>query len=138
MEYPNLKGIETTLLIEISKNDEYSKIPENAAFSTIKADMFEQVWPTTAGGFAGPDIFAGQAFTSEYTTVIKASYGLTKEDSLMYENIVFAGVFFGNKLAYIIVNPDNVFDRDLADRKIASQYDAYSKYKGFMTAKSNR
>ena len=83
-------------------------------------DMFPQTWPNTAGGFSRPGIIAGQAFTTEITTVMTAYIHDTKEE--------YYGVFFGNRPAYIVDHANETFFEDLKNRQMKSKYEAKKAY----------
>lgn len=83
-------------------------------------DMFPQTWPDTAGGFSEPGMVAGQAFTTEITTVMTVYVHDTKEE--------YYGVFFGNKPAYIVDHPYEAFFEDLKSRQMKSKYEAKKAY----------
>lgn len=67
--------------------------------------MFPQTWGDTSLGFGG---MGGQAITSAYTTVIV-------EDCAGW-----CGVFFGERLAYTILNPNQTFYDDLHNGQMES------------------
>jgi len=75
-------------------------------------DMFEQTWGNTALGFGG---IGGQAITSAYTTVVRDMYS------------GWCGVFFGERLAYKIKDPNQKFNEDVLyrDMKPTYQYGVY-------------
>lgn len=81
--------------------DEYKQLKCYPEFSLI---MFPQTWGSTTLGFLGFGGIGGigsQAITKAYTTVV-------------YDDCIgWAGVFFGEKLAYIISNPNQLFFDDL-------------------------
>ena len=78
---------------------------ETKYYPEIEMYMFPQMWGSTALGFGG---FGGQAMTSAYTTVVNdVAYG-------------YYGVFFGEKLAYLITEPNDKFFEDLKNQKMAS------------------
>lgn len=79
-----------------TKNPDY-KYPE------LDLKMFSQCWGSTALGFGG---IGGQAMTSAYTVVVN-DYN---------ENI--SSVFFGDRLAYTIFNPNDNFFNDMAKEKM--------------------
>lgn len=60
--------------------------------------VFPQTWGSTALGFGG---VGGSAITKAYTTVIYEEY------------LNIAGVFFGERLAYVVKKPNKVFFDDL-------------------------
>ena len=65
--------------------------------------VFLQTWASTSLGFGG---IGGQAITSAYTTVILEKY------TGIY------GVFFGERLAYVIKKPNEVFLDDLTSHQM--------------------
>ena len=67
--------------------------------------VYPQWWGSTALGFGG---IGGQALTQAYTTVIVDTK--TK----------YAGVFFGERLAYAILNPNERFWDDLNMKNMKS------------------
>lgn len=83
-------------------------------------DMFPQTWPDTAGGFSGPGMVAGQAFTTQFTTVMRVYVHDTQEE--------YYGVFFDNKPAYIVDNANETFFKDLRNRQLKSKYEAEKVY----------
>ena len=83
-------------------------------------DMFPQTWPNTAGGFSEPGMVAGQAFTTEITTVMKVYVYDTKEE--------YYGVFFGNKPAYIVDHANETFFKDLKEHNLKTRHDAQEAY----------
>ena len=60
--------------------------------------MFCQTWGSTALGFDG---FGGSAMTDAYTTVVNEI------------NSGWYGVFFGEELAYLIKEPNEIFFEDM-------------------------
>ena len=83
-------------------------------YSDLSLRVFPQVWGSTALGFGG---IGGQAMTAAYTTVV--------EDA--YEG--FYSVFFGERLAYLIQNPSDVFFADMykCNMKPVSQAGVYKR-----------
>lgn len=75
-------------------------------------DVFAQTWGSTALGFGG---IGGCAMTKAYTTVI------------LNEDLGCVGVFFGERLAYIIKCPNEKFVADLKNRNMCS-IDGYMRY----------
>lgn len=65
--------------------------------------MFTQTWSSTALGFGG---IGGQAFTSAYVCVIESNL------SAQY------AVYFGGRLAYVIVRPNGKFFEDIAGQRM--------------------
>ena len=81
---------------ELSDNDK-KYCPE------FEFTMFLQTWGSTALGFSG---IGGQAITSAYTTVVRDIYS------------GWAGVFFGESLAYKIFNPNQKFFEDMCNMQM--------------------
>lgn len=74
-------------------------------YPEVEMYMFPQTWGSTALGFSG---FGGQSMTSAYTTVVaEINYG-------------WYGVFFGERLAYLVLNPNDAFFDDLRKGRMAS------------------
>lgn len=86
-----------------SRGEEY-KYPE------LEVEVFPQVWGSTALGFGG---IGGQAMTSAYTAVVQDL------------NQGWCSVFFGERLAYLIYNPNDIFFDDLNKRKMRPVYHSY-------------
>jgi len=74
--------------------------------------MFNQTWGSTALGFGG---WGGSAMTDAYTTVIE------EKTTNIY------GVFFGERFAYYIENPNQVFFNDIKNHNMKLIYEI-SKY----------
>ncbi len=120
--YPDLEYLEAVLMGNIMHN--HPEARGNVYMRDTSVDMFPQTWPNTAGGFDEPGKMSGQAFTTEYTTVIKISLFLGTE----MNNRVFYGIFFGNKPAYLIENPPEIFFEDLKSRQMKTKYEAEKVY----------
>lgn len=96
----------------------YNKIKGELDEKDIKYPEFEvlgvflQFWGSTALGFGG---IGGAAVTSAYTTVIENN------------KLGYVGVFFGERLAYIIYQPNDKFRDDLKARCMVDVM-SYSKY----------
>lgn len=119
-KYPDLEYFETLLLGNLH-NLHPEAFTESFWQPQVElVNMFPQTWPDTAGGFSRPGIIAGQAFTTEITTVMKVFVHDTKEE--------YFGVFFGNKPAYIVSNANEVFFEDLRNRQLKSKYEAEKEY----------
>lgn len=119
-KYPDLEYLEAMLLGNLQHLH-----PE--AFKTSfwqpraeLVDMFPQTWADTAGGFSEPGMVAGQAFTTEITTVMKVYVYDTKEE--------YYGVFFGNRPAYIVDTANEAFFEDLRNQRLKSKYEAEKVY----------
>lgn len=80
-------------------------IKDKKYYPEVEMYMFPQMWGSTALGFGG---MGGQAMTSAYTTVAAdIQYG-------------YYGVFFGEKLAYLVTDPSDEFFEDLKKGNMAS------------------
>jgi len=76
-------------------------------------DVFKQVWGSTALGFCG---IGGCMLTSAYTTVV-------------YDNCSGVyGVFFGEKFAYAVWQPEKMFFDDLKEHCLVSVVQAGGRY----------
>lgn len=80
---------------EVKDKEEYSNGKYRPEFEMY---MFPQVWGDTSLGFGG---IGGQAMTSAYTTVITD------------ESTGWCGIFFGERLAYLVLKPNRLFYEDL-------------------------
>ena len=80
-------------------------IEEKTWYPDIEMYMFPQTWGSTALGFGG---IGGQAMTSAYTVVVAD----------IQHN--YYGVFFGERLAYLITTPNDVFFEDLRRGNMAA------------------
>ena len=78
-------------------------------YPRVKMNMFLQTWSSTALGFNG---WGGQAFTDAYTTVIEEI------------NTGYFGVFFDERLAYIVKYPNEIFQNDLKNKDMKSVLEA--------------
>ena len=119
-KYPDLEYLEAMLLGNLRNLH-----PE--AFKTSfwqpqaeLVDMFPQTWPDTAGGFSEPGMVAGQAFTTQFTTVMKVYVHDTEEE--------YYGIFFDNKPAYIVDNTNEAFLKDLKEHNLKTRHDAQETY----------
>lgn len=123
MKYPNLELIEKTFKEKVGERypDIFNKTDER--FHIYTADMFTQTWSNTATGFDLEPLYSGQAFTNEYTTVMRLDYLIPINNNAFIPKLLY-GVFFGNKLAYILKNPNPKFDLDLENRCVKSQKNA--------------
>lgn len=74
-------------------------------YDYIMAEMYPQLWGSTALGFGG---IGGQAMTTAYTTVF---YDQGRH---------YAIVFFDSILAYIVSEPTEIFWADLKGQKLLS------------------
>lgn len=102
---------------------------KNAQYPSFKLDAFLQTWPNTATGFDSENVVSGQAFTDEYTTVVEMHWHyLDVNKQWIDSNDCIYGVFFGDEIAYIIINPSDEFFEDLKNRQMESQRRALGKY----------
>lgn len=123
MKYPDLELIEQTFKEKV-KEKYPSAFDANNQWLKCTADMFMQTWSNTATGFDLEPVYSGQAFTDEYTTVMELEwYELSSVDNKLHPKSLY-GVFFGNRLAYILKNPNQKFEFDLRDRCMNSQKNA--------------
>lgn len=86
--------------------DELSE-EEKKYYPEFEMMMFKQTWGSTALGFGG---IGGQAMTSAYTTVVMDMY------------TGWVGVFFGEKLAYKINNPNQKFYEDMRNGQMVEVF----------------
>ena len=130
MKYPNLELIEyITDNLAIENFD----ILNNTYSHQFRMYVFPQTWSSTALGFGG---YGGQAITEAYTTVVEISwYYVNKTDDIRGLNLTESedriyAVFFDSKLAYICLNPNELFFKDLDDRHMKPQNEsqAYNKF----------
>lgn len=103
MIYPNIEQMERVFNEELltGRSMDDPLIPDNEIY------VFPQTWPNTGGGLAKPGYVYGQAFTTEYTTVI-----VNRSDSA-------AMVSFGNQPAYLVRPMTQRFLDDLNNKKMA-------------------
>ena len=121
-EYPNFELIEFKCVETAYKC--HKEILKNARFLKTRMDSFLQTWGSTALGFDAEGCCAGQAFTDAYTTVVELSWCVNFDDS---KDRIY-GVFFGNEIAYMFINPNEQFFEDLKNRNMRSQKDAMKEY----------
>ena len=121
MKYPNLELIEKAFKEKIK--EKYPSIFDTSSqWHKCTADVFVQTWGSTATGFDLEPMCSGQAFTDEYTTVMKLEWHELSNGVFCPKQVY--GVFFGNKLAYILRSPNQKFEFDLRDRQMKSQENA--------------
>ena len=94
MKAPCLKDIEETFKIECY-NADYEYFHKWGCEPELY--MFPQVWSSTALGFGG---IGGSTMTQAYTTICQDLQS------------GYCGVFFGERLAYLIHNPTQQFFED--------------------------
>ena len=122
MKYPNLELIEY-----ITENTACELFESELIMSTyhkFKMYVFPQTWSSTALGFDG---CGGQAITEAYTTVVEmTSYKVESGKDIRgivykeLEDKVYA-VFFDGKIAYMCLNPNHKFFKDLSNMNMKSQ-----------------
>lgn len=127
MRYPNLE------LIEYITENTANILFEELMMRTIhryKMYVFPQTWSTTALGFDKIGVCSGQAITEAYTTVVEIT--LYKIESgkdirgIIYEELddkIYA-VLFDGKIAYMCLNPNHKFLKDLSNMRMKSQKEA--------------
>lgn len=123
MKYPNLQLIEKTFKEKVKKR--YPEVFDEATTKYHKcyARMFAQNWSSTATGFDLEEVCSGQAFTDEYTTIMFLNWWEKDKDFWNPKGDI-CGVFFGNRLAYILKNPNQKFEFDFRDGCMNSQKNA--------------
>jgi len=92
--------------------EEITRNPHPSEFHVLA--MFPQTWGSTSLGFEG---IGGSAICTAYTTVIESSYN---GEVLVY---------FGERFAYRVSNPNEQFFTDLANRDLGtiSKADSYER-----------
>lgn len=121
MKYPNLELIESTFKEKVK--EKYPSVFDTSnQWHKCTADVFLQTWGNTATGFDLEPVYSGQAFTDEYTTVMRLEWHELFNNVFCPKQI--HGVFFGDKLAYILRSPNQKFEFDLRDRQMKSQKNA--------------
>lgn len=125
--YPNLELIEYKC--KESAFELHADTLKDACYVICKVDVFQQTWANTATGFNMDCCLSGQAFTKEYTTVVEMRWHKRTEKA-KYEEVkdVIYGVYFGNSIAYMFINPNENFFEDLKNRDMKSQREAIKRY----------
>lgn len=123
--YPNLELLEYKVKSFLNSDSEAKKklnIKQITKKTRLEFDtyVFPQTWGSTALGFdvneKGEAMFAGQAFTKAYTTVI-------------YEYVTdIYFVFFDGRFCYCIENANEKFLSDLKNCDLASRSEAMKLY----------
>ncbi len=112
--YPNLE------LIEFKAQQILNRKGKDNSPLDYSLILFPQVWGSTCTGFDitpdGEPVFSGSAMTKEYTTVVQVS------------PINVYCVFFGNKPAYTITNPNKNFLNDLKEQNMYPMSRAKERY----------
>ena len=115
--YPDIPFLEKILAGNVFAAN--PKLRDELIYVGYEAEMFQQVWSSTAGGFEKPGMIAGCAMTTQYTTVLTMTLTTKRMQS-----VKFYGVFFDNEPAYIVKNATDVFFEDLKKHRMKSQYEA--------------
>jgi len=125
MRYPNLELIE--YITENTANELFKDVLAMSTYHRFKMYVFPQTWSSTALGFDG---CGGQAITEAYTTVVEMnSYKLESKNGIRgvtykeLEDKVYA-VFFDGRIAYMCLNPNHKFLKDLSNMHMKSQKEA--------------
>lgn len=117
-KFPNLRHLENLAWNEAEKI--LSEQKRKIWVPHTSVDLFLQVWPDTSCGLStNPSYFAGQILTEEYTSVFELRWmysDISKEVRIYY-------VFFGNELAYYVINPNEKFFEDLKNRNMVAVID---------------
>lgn len=122
MKYPNLESLEHQMDLALSKNTEFLKKLQliDKSKCEIEVTVFPQLWGNTCTGFDitenGKSIISQSIITKEYTSVFHELLTNTW------------CIFFGNKLCYIITDPNEKFYKDLSEKHMASLSEAKQKY----------
>ena len=121
--YPNLEFLENVFVASVK--NKFGTDIDIAGVELVA--MFPQTWPNTAGGFSEPGMAAGDAMTTEYTTVMNARiYQKERKGKDPYEEVFV--VFFGDRPAYLVENANSIFYNDLNARRMKSLYEAMKVY----------
>lgn len=127
IKYPNLELLEYKC--EETANAIHEEVLKDAVYFKFKMDVFIQTWANTATGFDYEGGVSGQAFTDAYTTVCEMSWcdkdgegNITESPNRIY------GVFFNNEIAYMFINPNKKFFKDLREHRMKSQKYALKEY----------
>lgn len=91
----------------------------NAKLLDEEIFAFRQTWDTTATGFDLDGRISMQMFTDEYTTVVKLHFCFQKSEG--YDGMDLFVVFFGDRIAYYGVDPNEEFFIDLSRMEMKSQ-----------------
>ncbi len=94
-------------------------IMPNAKLLDEEIFAFRQTWDTTATGFDRGGVMSGVAFTDEYTTVVRLYFCFQKSEG--YDGMDLFVVFFGDRIAYYGVDPNDEFFIDLSRMEMKSQ-----------------
>lgn len=122
MRYPNLELIECKVenKIESKFKDDFT----GHYNFRHRAYTFPQLWGSTVTGFDIDGSCGGSAMTEEYTTVFQTSV-IKFDDGWCQLEDLYYGVFFGNRLAYIVKNPNERLLKDLREFNMQPQSTSY-------------
>ena len=95
ISYPNLELLSYIFKQLVKEDKGFKGIID---LNELDVKVFKQPWGSTALGFPG---VGGCAMTSAYTTVICS------------DDYKYCAVFFGDRLAYLVKDPNKVFFEDL-------------------------
>lgn len=98
---------------------ERTPVMQNAKLLDEEIFAFRQTWATTAKGFDLDGGVSGQMFTDEYTTVVKLHFCFQKSEG--YDGMDLFVIFFGDRIAYYGVDPNEEFFIDLSRMEMKSQ-----------------
>ena len=125
--YPNLELIEYKC--QMAAYELHKETLKDSIYPTFRIYTFMQSWANTATGFDIDCPVSGQAFTDEYTTVCEMSWcRKDPEKRWVHVEDKIYGVFFGNRIAYMFINPNEQFFKDLKNREMKSQRIALERY----------
>jgi hypothetical protein len=121
-EYPDFGYCEDLLRGNVYKL--HPEFENNIFIEAFSVQMFPQVWSSTAGAFCNRNTVAGACMTMQYTTIITLNIIARKD----VESHTFFGIFFGNKLGYIIEHPTKKFFDDMHKHNMKGAYGDLSNY----------
>lgn len=100
-----------------------------AACLDVEYEEFDQGWPNSAGGFCRQGLAVCDVLIHETTTAAKISGFDGRKKSKPAPELVVYGIFFGGRLAYAVLNPDEGrFLEDLRKRNPAPAGEAKELY----------
>lgn len=123
-KYPDLEALELIAIRETGPTDGGSQW----IVCDCDVQLFSQTWPSTACGWERPGCIAGAALTTDYTTVFSVQR-MSLLPNRSYSSRTDYAVFFKDRLAYTVPEPNDAFFSDLRERRMASAWEATNKYK---------
>ena len=102
---------------------ERTPVMQNAKLLDEEIFAFRQTWDTTATGFDLDGRISMQMFTDEYTTVVKLHFCFQKSDG--YDGMDLFVVFFGDRIAYYGLDPNEQFFFFFMNMEMKSQKNAH-------------